>query len=181
MIPLPPDGQPVAQPKLPDNGVRYYAVRASDVREEWARRRLQRLQEEVNRRNIEAAARAHPAFRSDGSLAGYYSPMQGDASTPDVVDAAWWLSLPRQQAIMELGLRDEAEYLKVYNAVAPVVAQVENRRAQMQHLPGYTYVPIVLRRRKRRMNTDLFYGGKVTNIKPMTDPDNVPKVKRPWE
>lgn len=179
VVPSPPGGEAVAQPKLEDNGVRYQSVTASDLREEWARRRMQQLQAEVARRNLEAAARAHPAFRKDGSLVGEFAPMQGDASTPDVVDAIWWLTLPRQQAMWELGLTSEAEYLKVYNAIAPVATQVENRRRQLEGQPGYSYIPLVIKRKKRRVNSDLFVGGKVTNIKPMTDPDNVPKAKRP--
>jgi hypothetical protein len=176
LVPL-ADDQAV-QPKVEDNGTRYQMVSAQEVRELWRQRQLQRAQEEIERRNREAAARAHPAFRRDGSLAGYYAPLQGDASTPDVVDAAWWLSLPKAQAIMELGLRNEDEYLRVYNDIAPVVTQVENRHRQLQGTPGYSYVPVVIRRRKRSMNTDLFQGGRVTNIKPMTDPDNVPKPRR---
>jgi len=176
---VPGDGPPEAQPKLPHNGVRYRSVTAKDLRDEYARRRMAQLREQIERRNLEAAARAHPAFRKDGSLMGEYHPMTGDASTPDVVDVVWWLGLPKLQAMWELGITSEATYKKVYEALAPVAAQVENRRRQLEGTPGYTYVPLVVRRRRRRHNTDLFQGGRITRIKPMTDPDDVPKPRRP--
>lgn len=172
LVPLEDDQ--MAQPKLEDNGVRYQMVRASDLRQMEAERRLAKLRAEVERRNNEAAARAHPAFRRDGSLAGEYAPMQGDAVTPDTVDGLWWLNLPKTQAMMELGLTNEAEYQRVYRDIEAMAYLVENRRAQTGE-----YIPLVIKRRRRGANTDLFSGGKVTRIKPMTDPNSVrPKRRR---
>ena len=163
-----------AQPKLEGNGVRYRMLSAADLRQMEAERRLALLREQVERQNREAAARAHPAFDPrDGSLLGEYAPLQGDAITPDTVDGIWWLGLPKQQAIWELGLKDEAEYQRVYRDIEQMAYIVENRRKQTGE-----YIPMIIKRRKRRVNYDLFWGGKVTRIKPMTDPDNVPGRKR---
>jgi hypothetical protein len=165
---------PEAQPKLEDNGVRFQMVRAQDLADVAARQRLDRLRLEVERHNREAAARAHPAFRKDGSLAGEYAPLEGDATTPDTVDGVWWLGLPKTQAMWELGLTTEAEYLRVYRDVEAMAYMVENRVRQTGE-----YIPLVLKRRRRRENTALFYGGRVHRIKPMTDPDDKPGRRRP--
>jgi hypothetical protein len=171
MVPL--EDPQAAQQKLEDNGVRYQMVAARDLARMEYERRLQVLREETERQNREAAARAHPAFRKDGSLLGEYAPLQGDATTPDTVDGVWWLGLPKPQAMWELGLTSEAEYRRVYRDVEQMAYLIENRRQQTGE-----YVPMILKRRKRRANTDLFSGGTVTRIAPMTDPDNVPGRKR---
>lgn len=179
LVPM-PEGGPAPQQKLPDNGVRYQMVSAAELRHLDAQRRLAAWQAEVEKRNREAAARAHPAFHPvDGSLVGEYAPLEGEATTPDTVDAIWWLGLPMRQAMWELGLTNEAEYRKVYAAVEPVALQVENRRRQMQQ-QGLEpdFVPMVIKRRRNRVNGALFHGGRITRIKPMTDPTSVPPPAR---
>jgi len=171
--------EPYTAPKLEDNGVRYQMVTARDAAQLAAEERLKKLQAEVEQRNRDIAAQAHPAFTRDGSLAGEYAPLGGEATTPDTVDAIWWLGLPKAQAIWELGLNNEEEYARVHRDVEAVAYQVENRRRQMmQNGLEPDFVPMVIKRRKRRVNSALFHGGKVTRIKPMTDPNKYPKPKR---
>jgi len=169
LVPL-AGGEITAQPKVEENGVRYQRISAEDLRLLETQRRLQQLRDAVDQRNREAAARAHPAFRKDGSLLGEYAPLGGDANTPDTVDGIWWLTLPMRQAIWELGLTSELEYVRVYRDIEAMAYLVENRRRQTGE-----YVPMVIKRRKRRENADLFWGGRVTRIRPMTDPGNVPR------
>ena len=88
-------------------------------------------------------------------------PMQGQARTPDVVDAVWWLALPRAQACVELAIK-EADYPRVYTAVAGVVDVYLNRLAQGRLDPNEG-APIIKRRRTKR-TTDLFRGGHVRRI-----------------
>ena len=85
-----------------------------------------------------------------------------DAGTPDVVDAEWWLGLPKAQAMEELGLRDEAEYARVQRSVEDAVYARSNRQSQ-----GGVRVPIVIRRKKRAHNAHLFAGGHVRTIRPV--------------
>lgn len=171
LVPL--EDPDAAQQKVEENGVRYQMLSATDLRQMEAARRLALLRQETERRNREAAARAHPAFHSDGSLAGEYAPLRGDATTPDTVDGVWWLGLPKAQAMWELGLRSEDEYRRVYRDIEAMAYLVENRRQQTGE-----YIPLVVKRRQRRVNAALFAGGTVTRIKPMTDPENVPGAKR---
>lgn len=74
-----------------------------------------------------------------------------DAMTPDVVDAEWWLKLPKDQAIAELGLSNEREYARVAKAIESVLALRDNRQAQ-----GGVRAPIVIKRRQaNRVAPDL--------------------------
>lgn len=65
-----------------------------------------------------------------------------EANTPGMVDAEWWLGLPRAQAVAELGLRSEREYAKIALAVEAAVARAINRETQ-----GGVRVRIMLPRR----------------------------------
>lgn len=56
--------------------------------------------------------------------------LRGDANTPDVVDGEHWLSLPRVEAMRELGLTDEAVYARVYRDVEDAVGRRNNRESQ---------------------------------------------------
>ena len=56
--------------------------------------------------------------------------MHGDATTPDVVDAEWWLSLPRADAMRELLISDELIYLRVYREIEAAVVRRNNRASQ---------------------------------------------------
>ena len=67
---------------------------------------------------------------------------QGDARTPDVVDAEVWLAMPREQAMREVGLERDADYARVYNQVEAAVYRRDNRAAQ-----GGVRASIVLKRR----------------------------------
>jgi hypothetical protein len=71
---------------------------------------------------------------------------QGDARTPDVVDAEWWLGLPREQAMREVGIDSEAEYSRAYQAIEAAVMRRDNREAQ-----GGVHASIVIKRRGRRV------------------------------
>ncbi len=57
-------------------------------------------------------------------------PLIGDANTPDVVDGEWWLSLPREDAMRELGLTRDADYRRAYDAIAATVYRRDNRASQ---------------------------------------------------
>jgi hypothetical protein len=70
----------------------------------------------------------------------------GDANTPDVVDAEWWLGLPREQGMREVGLTDEREYAKVYDQVEAAVSRRNNRESQ-----SGVHASIVIKRRGRRL------------------------------
>ena len=87
-------------------------------------------------------------------------PMQEGASTPDVVSAVWWLTLPRKQACLELGI-NEADYPIVHRGVEKVVALWENRKAQGNHVGG---APLI-KRRKTRRTAALHRGGRIIRIK----------------
>ena len=56
--------------------------------------------------------------------------LMGDASTPDVVDAEWWLGLTQAEGMRELGLHTEADYARAYRMVEAAVARRENRAGQ---------------------------------------------------
>ena len=68
----------------------------------------------------------------------------GDANTPDVVDAEQWLSWPRERAMREVGLVDEADYRRVYLQVESAVSRRGNRESQ-----DGVHVPIVIKRAGR--------------------------------
>jgi hypothetical protein len=76
-------------------------------------------------------------------------PMIGDAGTPDVVDGEWWLSLPREDAMRELGLTQEADYARAYKAIEAAVGRRDNRASQ-----GGVRASIVIKRP----------GAKVTDV-----------------
>lgn len=90
------------------------------------------------------------------------SPHQGEARTPDVVDAVWWLALPRRQACLELGITDDV-YPIVHRGVEKVVALYENRRAQGALKPGEGH-PLI-KRKKTRRTAPLHRGGKIIRVK----------------
>ena len=71
---------------------------------------------------------------------------QGDARTPDVVDAEWWLNLPREVGMAELGLDSEADYRRAYSAIEQAVYRRDNRAAQ-----GGVRATIVIKRRGRKV------------------------------
>jgi hypothetical protein len=73
----------------------------------------------------------------------------GDANTPDVVDGEWWLSLPRPDAMRELGLTSEADYARAYRAIEAACGRRDNRASQ-----GGVRASIVIKRP----------GAKVTNV-----------------
>lgn len=65
----------------------------------------------------------------------------GDAGTPDVVDGEWWLGLPREDAMRELGMTREADYARAYKAIEAAVGRRNNREAQ-----GGVHASIVIKR-----------------------------------
>jgi|SRR5262252_7039656 len=71
---------------------------------------------------------------------------QGDANTPDVVDAELWLAMPREQAMQAVGLERDADYARVYNQVEAAVYRRDNRERQ-----GGVRASIVLKRRGARV------------------------------
>ena len=80
-----------------------------------------------------------------------------DASTPDVIDGELWLAMPREQAMAEVGLTNEADYTRVYNAVQDAVYTRGNEESQ-----GGVHASIVLRRKGTSRKPML-------NIKPLQD------------
>lgn len=70
----------------------------------------------------------------------------GDANTPDVVDAEWWLGLSKEQAMREVGLEREADYAKVCRDVEAAVARRDNRQRQ-----GGVHASVVIKRRGRHV------------------------------
>ena len=54
----------------------------------------------------------------------------GDANTPDVVDAEWWLGLDRAEAMQELGLHSEQDYARAYRAIEAAVGRRNDRASQ---------------------------------------------------
>ena len=71
---------------------------------------------------------------------------QGDANTPDVVDAETWLALPRRDAMTLVGLDDEMTYMRVYKQIEAAVYRRDNRASQ-----GGTYASIVIKKRGARV------------------------------
>lgn len=74
---------------------------------------------------------------------------QGDANTPDVVDAEQWLSMTQGEAMESVGLTSEADYRRVYRDVESAVYRRDNREKQ-----SGVHASIVLKRR----------GAKVTDV-----------------
>jgi hypothetical protein len=106
-------------------------------------------QVEVERacRLLEGAVREIKVERDGYCLDG--DPMIGDAGTPDVVDGEWWLSLPREEAMRELGLTSEADYRRAYVAIEAACGRRDNRASQ-----GGVRASIVIKRP----------GAKVTDV-----------------
>jgi hypothetical protein len=69
---------------------------------------------------------------------------QGDANTPDVVDAEHWLGLPRQEAMESVGLTNERDYARVYKQVEAAVGRRNDRESQTG-----VHASIVLKKRGR--------------------------------
>jgi len=53
-----------------------------------------------------------------------------DETTPDVIDGARFLSLSRQDAMREAGIRSEADYARAYKDVEAMVSARDNREGQ---------------------------------------------------
>lgn len=70
----------------------------------------------------------------------------GDANTPDVVDAEYWLGLAQGEAMQVVGLASEADYRRVYEQIESAVTRRNNRQGQTG-----VHVPIVLKKRGRRV------------------------------
>ena len=87
-------------------------------------------------------------------------PMQEGATTPDVVSAVWWLTLPMKQACRELGIR-EADYPIVHRGVEKVVGLWENRKAQGMPVGD---APLI-KRKKTKRTAGLHQGGRILRIK----------------
>ena len=66
---------------------------------------------------------------------------QGDANTPDVIDAELWLGMPQDQAMREVGLTNEADYARVYKQLEAAVGRRNDRESQ-----GGVHASIVLKR-----------------------------------
>ena len=162
---------PITQQKVEENGVRFQSVTVNDLPAE----RQRQLEEEVERENRIRLSQAMRLFHRDGSLLGEYAPMQAQATTPDTVDALWWLSLPRAQAMWELGIdkEDDATYSRVRRDIEAMAAIVVNRMLQTREV-----VPMVIRRKKRRFNLPLFAGGNLRRLKPIL-PDDLPPPGTP--
>lgn len=81
--------------------------------------------------------------------------LHGDALTPDMVDAEWWLGLPMRQGMQELGI-DERAYRRIYREVQDAVYTRDNRASQ-----GGVRVPIIIKRWRANQH--------IINIKPIPD------------
>ena len=156
--PVPPDyvaGPTNPLPVVP--GVAY--ATAADAMQVFLEEERKRLAAELARENAKRLRQAMPAFHEDGSLLGEYSPMMGDAITPDTVDGLWWLSLPEKRAIWELGI-DPKDYPRVHRDISIAAAVMINRRAQTGQ-----YLPLIIKRKRRRLNSSLFVGGAWHNLR----------------
>jgi hypothetical protein len=204
MVPM-ADGEVVAQEKLEGNGVRFQNVSqemadaleeappvpdatvlgpsnplppvpgvayatAQDAMRVFLEEQQKRIAAELARENAKRLRQAMPAFHEDGSLLGEYAPMQGDAITPDTVDGLWWLGLPEKRAIWELGI-DAKDYPRVHRDISIAAAVMINRRAQTGQ-----YIPLIIKRKKRRLNSSLFAGGKWHNLRPV-NPNDFPGMR----
>jgi hypothetical protein len=72
---------------------------------------------------------------------------QGDANTPDVVDAELWLALPKREAMASVGLTSERDYARVYKQIEAAVLRRDNRETQ-----GGVRASIVIKRRGARVH-----------------------------
>jgi hypothetical protein len=73
----------------------------------------------------------------------------GDARTPDVLDGARFLDLPREEGIRELGVTDEADYARAYRAVEEAVLERDRQQAH-----GGVHASIVIKRKGRPSPVD---------------------------
>lgn len=104
-----------------------------------------------------------PDFTAIARSLDLADPMQGNANTPDVVDAVWWLALGPMQACAELGI-DGSMYPRVRKDIEAVVGVYLNRKSQGR-LDPKEGAPII-KRRKTRRNAALFGGGRTKRIGP---------------
>ncbi len=74
-------------------------------------------------------------------------PETGDANTPDVVDAATWLSLSQADGMLELGLRNEADYVRAYRMVEDAVVARDRAAAH-----GGVRASVVIKRRGAKVS-----------------------------
>jgi hypothetical protein len=163
---------PLQQKKREGEPVRFQTVtNVSDLEADYRAQLLER-QEAENRR---ALSRAWKLFHADGSLMGEYAPMMGENTTPDTVDAIWWLSLPEAQAKWELGIDkdDDATFIRVRRDIEAMAAAVINRMLQTR-----TPIPCVIRRKRNAHNRALFQGGQLKRLKPIL-PKDVPDPPSP--
>lgn len=156
---------PLQQKKREGEAVNFQMVTNVTDLDEHRQAKLLEQQEAENKR---ALARAWRLFREDGSLLGEYAPMMGQNTTPDSVDAIWWLSLPEAQAKWELGIdqNDDATFLRVRRDIEAMAAIVINRMLQTRAV-----VPMVIRRKRNRINAQLFQGGTLKRLKPVNPED----------
>jgi hypothetical protein len=152
-----------AQPLPKVEGVPY--ITANEARRVFLEEEYKKQEEWLARENARRLRQQMPVFHDDGSLLGEYAPMQGDAVTPDTVDGLWWLGLPEKRAIWELGISPK-DYPRVHRDVSIAAAVTINRRAQTGQ-----YIPLIIKRKKRRLNSSLFAGGAWHTIKPLNPSD----------
>lgn len=161
--------EPVALPQKKREGeaVNFQRVTSITDLEADYRAKLLKEQEAENKR---ALARAWKLFRADGSLLGEYAPLMGQSTTPDTVDALWWLSLPRAQAMWELGLDkdDDETYSRVRRDIEAMAAATINRMLQTRIM-----IPMIIRRKRNKVNGALFRGGQLKRLKAV-NPDDFP-------
>jgi hypothetical protein len=151
------------QPLPPVPGVTY--VTANEARRVFLEEEYRKQEAWLAKENARRLRQQMPVFHDDGSLLGEYAPMQGDAVTPDTVDGLWWLTLPEKRAIWELGIHPR-DYPRVHRDVSIAAAVSINRRAQTGE-----YIPLIIKRKKRRLNSSLFAGGAWHTIKPLNPED----------
>lgn len=71
-------------------------------------------------------------------------PRHEDERTPDVIDGARFLAMPREEGMRELGVSDERAYARAYRDVEQMVAARDNRESQ-----GGVHAPVVIKRAGR--------------------------------
>jgi hypothetical protein len=73
--------------------------------------------------------------------------MSDDERTPDVIDGARFLELPRAEGMRELGISDERAYARAYRDVEAAVNARDNRESQ-----GGVRAPVVIKRAGREVH-----------------------------
>lgn len=73
-------------------------------------------------------------------------PQHNDERTPDVIDGARFLGLPREEGMRELGVTSEKDYARAYKDVEQMVNARDNRESQ-----GGVHAPVVVKRRGARV------------------------------